>query len=133
MSDNDRICENQPYGEHITVRCSGCNSIHSTKNIGSCNPETHTAGLWRSLFDILGTHCICEDAGQFPLIHNCEIDDNLDIAKVSLEHLGDPVKHVARTPEARLILQSWWKLFAKSKSRPEPTSEELDALVVLVE
>jgi len=130
MDDENRICPNQSHGQHIVVRCSGCNSIHSTKNIGDCNSETKRVHLARNLFDIYGTYCLCTDTSKFPLIHDCKIDDNLEYAykRLDLRH----GQHVAKTPEARTVLQSWWKRFSESK--PElgtPTQEELDSLVKL--
>lgn len=138
---DNRICPNRPYGEHITVRCAGCSSIHSTKNIGSRDPNTKTVCLERSLFDILGCFCVCEDSGEHPLIHDCEIDDNLDYVYVGSPDVGlgtkiNPKnsKHVARTQKAREVMQSWWKRFIETKpDLGEPTQEELDELVLLKE
>ena len=135
----DKICPTQPYGQHITVRCRGCNSIHSTKNIGSTDP-TGQVHLYRSLFDILGTMCVCEDPRKHPLVHNCEIDDNLEYVYVGPNdgkfHI-DPFKdhkHIARTPEARKVLQDWWLKFLQTKTKlGTPTQEELDDLVLLKE
>lgn len=69
------ICPNQPYGRHIVVRCKGCGSRHSTKNIGSRNPETNEVHLERHLFDTYDECCKCDDPLRFPLVHDCAIDD----------------------------------------------------------
>lgn len=63
-------------GQHIKVRCSGCGSLHHTKNIGSIDPETHAVHADRSLFDI--TPCQCLDAHMFHLVHVCGIDCSED-------------------------------------------------------
>lgn len=136
----NRICPNQPYGQHITVRCAGCNSIHSTKNIGQRNPNSKTVCLERGLFDILGCFCVCEDKNKHPLVHNCEIDDTLDYSYIGSEDvgLGDKIhpknsKHIAGTQKGREVLQSWWKRFLQTKNLGEPTQEDLDELVLLKE
>ena len=135
----DKICPNQPYGQHITVRCSGCNSIHSTKNIGSTGP-TGRVYLDRSLFDILGTTCVCQDTSQYPLVHICEIDDNLRYVYVGPSDgkfhidLSKDHKHIAGTPEARKVLQDWWLNFIRRETKLDlPTQEDLDDLVLLEE
>jgi transcription elongation factor Elf1 len=71
----DRICKNQPWGQHIVVRCSGCGSRHSTKNIGSRNEVTNKVNLSRHLFDIYDEVCKCKDPAEFPIVHDCKIDD----------------------------------------------------------
>lgn len=129
MMDDNRICPNQPYGKHIVVRCEGCNSIHSTKNIGSVDPITKRVALMRSLFDILGTFCLCTDPTKTALIHDCKIDDNIDYAFPGIDIRKG--QHQAKTQEAREILQSWYRKFAETKSM-EPTQADLDALVILV-
>jgi hypothetical protein len=68
------ICKNQDTG-HLVVRCQGCGSRHSTKNIGWCNEETKIVTLARSLFDNFGERCSCDDPAEFPLVHDCEVDD----------------------------------------------------------
>jgi len=68
------ICKNQDAG-HLVVRCQGCGSRHSTKNIGWCNEETKIVTLARSLFDIYDERCSCDDPAEFPLVHDCEVDD----------------------------------------------------------
>lgn len=135
-----QICPNKAYGKHITVRCAGCNSVHSTKNIGECNPESKAVFLERSLFDILGAFCLCEDQSEYPLIHDCEIDDSIEYKYVGSGNAGlgarfNPVnsKHIAYSQKAREVLQGWWKRFTKSKNLDEPTQEELDGLVLLRE
>ena len=72
------ICPNARGGEHIVVRCSGCGSLHSTKNIGNWNSETKVVSLSRNLFDILGCECSCRDKSQYPLVHDCEMDDGVE-------------------------------------------------------
>ena len=69
------ICPNQLHGQHIVVRCKGCGSRHSTKNIGWRNKETLIVSLARSLFDICGEVCTCKDPAEFPLVHDCSVDD----------------------------------------------------------
>ncbi len=69
------ICPNQEYGKHIVVRCQGCGSHHSTKNIGSRDPETLVAGRSRGLFDSLDETCSCQDPAEYPVVHNCSQDD----------------------------------------------------------
>lgn len=69
------ICPNQPHGQHIVVRCKGCGSRHSTKNIGWRNEETKVVSLARSLFDIYGETCKCKDSQEAPLVHDCSVDD----------------------------------------------------------
>lgn len=71
---DSRICPNQPYGQHIVVRCLGCGSRHSTKNIGWRNKD-NVVSLARSLFDIYGEMCRCKDPLQYPLVHDCGVDD----------------------------------------------------------
>jgi hypothetical protein len=66
------ICPNTPYGVHIRVRCAGCGSLHSTKNIGGRNSE-NVVYTRRSVFD--RTQCTCKDPREFPLVHVCELDD----------------------------------------------------------
>ena len=68
------ICPNQDAG-HLVVRCKGCGSHHSTKNIGWLNSETKVVTLARSLFDIYDEYCSCKDPHEFPLVHDCEVDD----------------------------------------------------------
>jgi len=70
-----KICPNQPWGEHIVVRCKGCGSKHSTKNIGSRNPETNAVYCARHIFDIYNESCRCQDPQEFPLVHDCAVDD----------------------------------------------------------
>ena len=72
---SDIMCKNVPRGQHITVRCRGCGSKHSTKNIGDINEETKVVIPHRSIFDILGDVCTCADPTEHPLIHDCSIDD----------------------------------------------------------
>ncbi len=72
---DSQICPNQPYGEHITVRCGGCGSHHSTKNIGWWKEETKVASLARTVFDILGETCSCKDPNEHQLVHDCGVDD----------------------------------------------------------
>lgn len=72
---DSQICPTQPYGQHIVVRCKGCGSRHSTKNIGWRNEETKEASTARSIFDIYGEVCSCYDPREFPLVHDCEVDD----------------------------------------------------------
>lgn len=72
---DSRICPNQPPSQHIAVRCRGCGSHHSTKNIGWRNEETKVVSLARSLFDILGESCSCNDKTEHPLVHDCDVDD----------------------------------------------------------
>ena len=69
------ICLNQPYGKHIVVRCKGCGSRHSTKNIGQLDQETKVVSLDRSLFDIYDETCKCKDPQESPLVHDCSLDD----------------------------------------------------------
>lgn len=71
---DSQICPNQPYGQHIVVRCRGCGSRHSTKNIGWRN-EHNVASLARSLFDIYNETCSCKDPHEHPLVHDCAVDD----------------------------------------------------------
>ena len=71
---DSRICSNQDAG-HLVVRCKGCGSHHSTKNIGWLNNETKVVTLARSLFDIYDEYCSCKDPQEFPLVHDCEVDD----------------------------------------------------------
>ena len=138
---DSKICPHRPYGEHITVRCAGCNSIHSTKNIGDRDPNSKTVCLERSLFDILGAFCVCKDKAEHPLVHDCEIDDNLDHRYVGLESegLGTKLnprnsKHIAKTQKAREVLQSWWRNYANTRpDLGELTQEDLDELVLLEE
>ena len=68
------ICETGD-ASGIVVRCQGCGSRHSTKNIGWLNKETKVVTLARSLFDIYDEYCSCKDPHEFPLVHDCEIDD----------------------------------------------------------
>jgi len=70
-----QICPTQQYGEHIVVRCRGCGARMSTKNIGWRNEDTNVVTPARSLFDIYGERCTCEDKQEHPLVHNCEVDD----------------------------------------------------------
>lgn len=72
---DSRICPNQPFGRHIVVRCLGCGSRHSTKNIGWRDAETKVVSPARSVFDIYDETCKCEDPSRYPLVHDCEIDD----------------------------------------------------------
>ena len=58
------------------VRCKGCGSHHSTKNIGWRDEKTKEVSLARHLFDILGETCSCKDLQKNPLIHECESDDD---------------------------------------------------------
>lgn len=67
-----QICPNAEYGEHIRVRCRGCGSLHSTKNIGGRSADG-VAFLDRHLFDV--TKCTCEDPLKEPVTHICERDD----------------------------------------------------------
>jgi len=69
------ICSNQPFGQHIVVRCSGCGSRHSTKNIGWRNEKTNIVHLARTLFDIFGEYCTCKNSAEYPLVHDCVVDD----------------------------------------------------------
>lgn len=69
-----QICPNQPYSQHIVVRCRGCGSRHSTKNIG-WRDKDNVVSLARHLFDIYGETCKCEDPLQYPLVHDCAVDD----------------------------------------------------------
>lgn len=69
---SDKICKNTERGVHIKIRCAGCNSIHSTKNIGGINGEGQIFPS-RTIFD-LGIGCRCNDPKEFPLIHICGID-----------------------------------------------------------
>ena len=71
----DAICPNQTYGRHIVVRCKGCGSRHSTKNIGQRNLETNEVYCARHIFDIYGERCKCQDPQKFPLVHDCAVDD----------------------------------------------------------
>ena len=71
--DPGGICPNQQYGQHIRVRCAGCGSLHSTKNIGDRDPETNVVYCSRTLFDV--TRCTCKDPLEFPITHICERDD----------------------------------------------------------
>jgi len=73
---DDRICKNTPRGQHITVRCKGCGSRHSTKNIGAMT-DTGEVIAYRTIFDLYD-RCKCKDPREFPLIHECEIDDKKD-------------------------------------------------------
>lgn len=67
------ICKKtEEGGQHVTVRCYGCGSLHHTKNIGYCNPETHIVSCYRSVFD--SDPCQCLDPKAFPLVHVCGID-----------------------------------------------------------
>jgi len=71
---DSRICPNQPYGQHIVVRCKGCGSRHSTKNIG-WRSEGNKVSPARSIFDIYGETCKCKDPEEYPLVHDCGVDD----------------------------------------------------------
>lgn len=71
---DSQICPNQPYGQHIVVRCAGCGSRHSTKNIG-WRKENNEVSLARHLFDTYGETCKCKDPSEFPLVHDCKVDD----------------------------------------------------------
>lgn len=71
---DSRICPNQHYGTHIVVRCKGCGSRHSTKNIG-WRKEDNTVSLARSLFDVYDERCRCKDPQEAPLVHDCSVDD----------------------------------------------------------
>jgi hypothetical protein len=98
------MCQNQGYGYPIRVRCMGCNSAHSTKNIGSSgarlnamekNPK-YTYNTYpaeqvfpeRTIFDLdhsipIGqpgntTRCTCPDPTATGLKHECDVDDPKD-------------------------------------------------------
>lgn len=72
---DSQICPNQPYGEHTVVRCQGCGSRHSTKNIGWRDLKASVVLPARSVFDIYGETCSCKDPSEFPLVHDCKVDD----------------------------------------------------------
>ena len=72
---DSKICPNQPDGQHITVRCRGCGSHHSTKNIGWRDEETKVALLARHVFDIFDERCSCSNPREHPLVHECDVDD----------------------------------------------------------
>lgn len=132
---DSRICQNKPWGQHIVVRCSGCNSIHSTKNIGLRNVEDNIVACARSIFDIYGTLCICDDPAKYQLVHDCEIDDHISYEYVGPNdgklhlNLFDNHRHVVGNQKARLILQSWWTQFAVCKNLGVPSQEDLNELV----
>ena len=71
---SSRICPNQEGG-HIVVRCKGCGARMNTKNIGWRDKDTKVVSLARSLFDIYDETCTCADPKEFPLVHDCEVDD----------------------------------------------------------
>lgn len=72
---DSKICPDREAG-HIVVRCAGCGSHHSTKNIGWRNEKTKVVSPARSIFDILGETCTCKDPAEHPLVHDCALDDN---------------------------------------------------------
>lgn len=124
QTDN-QICPNQPYGQHIIVRCKGCNSLHSTKNIGWRNEETKEVSLARSLFDIVGTFCLCKDPSEAPLIHDCKIDDNIEYRWFKREK---PI-HQVKSQGAKEVVLGWWKKFALERMGKEATDDDLKELV----
>lgn len=71
---DSQICPNQPYGEHIVVRCQGCGSRHGTKNIG-WRDKRNVVSPARSIFDIYNETCRCKDPSEYPLVHDCAVDD----------------------------------------------------------
>lgn len=72
---DSKICPNQTGGK-VVVRCRGCGSHHSTKNIGWRDEKTNVVSPARSIFDILDEICTCNDPAEHPLVHNCALDDN---------------------------------------------------------
>jgi len=132
-----QICPFQPRGAHIVVRCAGCNSIHATKNLGWRDSDIQIVSLARGLHDIYGMICICGDPGEYPVIHDCNIDDYIRYQYVGPDdgklHCNpfDNHKHVAGNPQAKKVLESWWIRYAEMKNLGALTQEDLDELVLM--
>ena len=69
------ICPNKIPAGSIVVRCRGCGSRHSTKNLGWRDEKTNVVTLARNLFDIFDETCKCTDKAEHPLVHDCAVDD----------------------------------------------------------
>lgn len=74
-TNNDLICK-YGYQPHVTVRCSGCNGMWRTKNIGWRNENAPFEVVnARTMFVAFsGAGCICSDYQEYPLVHEHGVD-----------------------------------------------------------